>query len=131
VPVPDKRAFPSALQHIGDHIKKTRLERKILIKDLITTLEINRETLRGWELGLWQPFVRHYPKIIHFLGYYPLSHETETLGGKIKKYRFEHGLTQKQFAVLLSTDGCTIALWEGNKRVPLPQNVKALKKIFS
>ena len=85
VPLPDKRAIPDELQHIGDHIKKARLERRILIKDVITELDIDRETLRGWELGLWEPFVRHYPKIVKFLKYNPFNIETDTLGGRIKK----------------------------------------------
>jgi len=130
VPLPDKRPFPAELQHVGNHIKKARLERKIHIKNLLAEFEIDRETLRAWEHGLWKPFVRHYPKIIQFLGYYPFYHEIETLGGKIKKYRFEHGLTQGQFANLFNTDKCTVSFWETNRRMPLEKTVVILKKIL-
>lgn len=130
IPLPDKRPFPKQLQHVGDHVKKTRLERNIPIKDLLTYFEIDRETLRGWELGLWEPFVRHYPKIIQFLGYYPFTHEVETLGGRIKKYRFENGLTQPEFAKLLNTDKCTVSFWETNRRLPLQKTVQVLNKIL-
>ena len=131
VPLPDKRLFPTELQHVGNHIKKARLERKITIKDLLAEFEIDRETLRAWELGLWKPFVKHYPKIIQFLGYYPFNHEIKTLGGKIRKYRFEHGLTQELFADLFNTYKCTVSFWETNRRMPLNKTVVLLKKILS
>lgn len=130
VSLPDKRQFPKVLRHIGDHIKKARLDNRIPIKDVLNEFQIDRETLRAWELGLWEPFVKHYPKIICFLGYYPLQYETETLGGKIKKYRYEHGLTQEQFAVLLNTDKCTVSFWETNRRLPLTKTVLAIEKIL-
>jgi len=130
VPLPDKRRFPKELQHVGDHIKKVRLEKNLPIKQLLSEFQIDRETLRAWELGLWEPFVKHYPQIIRFLGYYPFTHETKTLGGKIKKYRFEHGLTQGQFARLLHTDKCTVSFWETNRRLPLEKTIALLKTIL-
>lgn len=130
LPLPDKRLFPQELQHVGHHIKKARLERNTPIKDLLAYFEIDRETLRGWELGLWEPFVRHYPKIIQFLGYFPFTHETKTLGGRIKKYRFDNGLTQPEFAKLVHTDKCTVSFWETNRRLPLQKTVRLLNKIL-
>lgn len=129
--MPDKRQFPKELQHVGNHIKKARLERNIPLKELVLEFEIDRETLRAWENGLWEPFVKHYPKIIRFLGYNPFAHETKTLGGKIRKYRFEHGLTQDQFAELLHTDKCTVSFWETNRRLPIKKTLLKLEKILS
>lgn len=131
LPLPDKRAFPQELQHVGDHIKKARLDRNIPIKDLLTEFGIDRETLRAWELGLWEPFVKHYPTIIRFRGYYPFSQETETVGGKIKKYRFEHGLTQEQFGNLLGTDKCIVSFWETNRRLPLARTLMKIENLFA
>ena len=103
VPIPDKRLFPKVLQTAGNHIKQARLSRNILIKDVIALLKIDRETLRGWELNLFEPHVSHYPLIISFLGHNPCKFEINTLAGKIKSYRHIHGLTQKQFGELLHT----------------------------
>lgn len=120
VPLPDKRPFPDELQTVGNHIKYARLSRNILIKDVCTLLQIDRETLRGWELDQFKPFVRHYPAIINFLGYFPFEQETESLGGKIKLYRFKNGLTQDQFGEFLTTDRSTVSQWENNKCIPIP-----------
>lgn len=128
VPLPDKRPFPESTQSIGDHIKHHRLTHNIPIKIIIEQLGINRETLRGWELNLFQPFVKHYPKIIQLLGYYPFSEELNTLGGKIKKYRYLNGLTQRQFAELMNTDVTAVWFWEANKRAPLPPTKEAIER---
>jgi DNA-binding transcriptional regulator YiaG len=115
VPLPDTREFPNELKTIGDHLKKARLERKMLIKDVLEILGVNRWTLRQWEQNILEPFVYQYPKIIAFLGYYPFTHETETQGGKIKKYRFTQGLSMQEFGKLVGVAGCTVSTWERNK----------------
>lgn len=130
IPLPDKRDFPSKLQNIGNHIKKVRLERRILIKDVIAALNINRETLRGWELNLFQPHVGKYPSIIHFLGYKPYHFDPDSLAGKIKDYRYRHGLTQKQFGELLQTDGSVVWQWESNNRLPISKTQKRILKLI-
>ena len=131
IPLPDKRPFPKELKTIGDHIKYARLQRGMLIKDVIVQLKINRETLRGWELNLYEPFVRHYPNIIRFLGYWPFMVDVTTLGGRIKKYRYQYGLSQDQFGVLVDTDRCQVSLWENNKQRPVPKTLKAIEKILT
>lgn len=127
VPLPDKRPIPSTLNTAGSHIKYKRLSENILIKDVIEQIKIDRETLRGWELGLFEPHVYHYPKIIEFLGYCPFTFDTNAIAGKIKTYRFKHGLTQKQFGALLKKDSSVIWEWESNGRKP---NAKFLKQIL-
>ena len=126
VPLPDKRPFPESVQTIGDHLKTYRLVNNILIKDIITQLGIDRETLRGWELGLFEPFVKHYPAIIKLLGYPPFTIDDTVLSGKIKLYRYCNGLTQRQFASLLNTDVATVWQWETKNRMPLPETQKKI-----
>lgn len=126
IPLP-KRGYPSELESIGSHIKYHRLTNNLSIKEVIGELQITRETLRGWELNVFEPFVRHYPAIINFLGYYPFEQETESLGGKILLYRFIHGTTQEQFGEFLATDRSTVSQWETNKCMPI---LKTQKKIL-
>ena len=99
----------------------------MLIKDVIAELKIERETLRGWELNLFEPHVSHYPLIMRFLGYNPIQFDTDSLAGKIKSYRYKNGLTQKQFGELLQTDAAVVWQWESNGRPPLE---KTKKRIF-
>ncbi|MGB4776376.1 MAG: helix-turn-helix transcriptional regulator [Daejeonella sp.] len=83
-------------------------------------MHIDRETLRCWEMGVYEPRVQHYPAIIAFLGYDPLQIDTNTLAGKIKRYRYLNGLTQDDLAELLHTDRSTVWQWETNNRQPIP-----------
>ena len=130
VPLPDKRPFPSDLQTVGNHIKHARLSRNILIKDVTAQLKIDRETLRGWELNLFEPHVSHYPLIISFLGYNPCQFEKKSLAGKIKSYRYLHGLTQKQFGELMHTDASVIWQWESNGRLPIAKTKKRILELI-
>jgi len=129
VALPDKRPFPKKLQTVGNHIKHTRLSRNILIKDVCAFLKIDRETLRGWELNLFEPHVCHYPLIISFLGYNPCKFEIDSLAGKIKSYRHIHGLTQKQFGELLGTDASVVWQWETNGRSPIAKTQKRILEL--
>jgi DNA-binding transcriptional regulator YiaG len=129
--LPDKRPFPNSLQTTGDHIKTHRLTHNIPIKEVIAKLGINRETLRGWELGLFEPFVKHYPAITAFLGYFPITIDQSSLAGKIKTFRFKRGLTQRQFAGLLHTDTTTVWQWETRNRIPLPQTQAAILSLIT
>jgi DNA-binding transcriptional regulator YiaG len=131
VPLPDKRPFPNSLQTIGDHIKTHRLTHCIPIKEVIARLGINRETLRGWELGLFEPLVKHSPAITAFLGYFPFLFDESSLAGKIKTYRFKKGLTQRQLADLLHTDTTTVWQWETKNRIPIPQTQEAIMSMIS
>jgi DNA-binding transcriptional regulator YiaG len=130
VPLPDKRHFTKELQSIGHHIKQARLSRNILIKDVIAQLKVSRETLRGWELNLFEPYVYHYPSIISFLGYNPCIFETDSLAGKIKQYRYTHGLTQKQFGEFFGTDTSIVWQWESNGRIPIAQTQKKILQLI-
>jgi transcriptional regulator with XRE-family HTH domain len=131
VPLPDKRPFPKELQTVGNHIKQVRLYRNILIKDVIDFLKIDRETLRGWELNLFEPHVSHYPLIISFLGYNPCQFETSTLAGQIKRYRYIHGLTQKQLGALLQADASVVWQWESNGRLPKAKTQKRILELVA
>lgn len=130
IPLPDKRPFPQKVQTVGDHIHYARLERKVLIKDVIAQLNIDRETLRGWEKNITIPSVQHAPLIIKFLGYNPYTFDTTTLAGKIKHYRYTHGLTLRQFAHLLQTNVTTIWQWESKGRVPLEASLKKILTVI-
>lgn len=128
--IPDKRPFPSHLQTVGDHIKYARLCRGILIKDVIEQLNITRDTLKSWEIGRYQPFPKHFPAIVSFLGYYPLEQETATLGDRIKKQRLLLGLSQKEFAQFIGTNATAVQYWEDNRKEPNPKDLLYLKRIF-
>jgi len=105
-------------RHIGEHIRKRRFELKLLQSELAQMLGVCEDTITGWENGRSVPQIQFYPRLIQFLGYNPWAAETETLGGRIKLYRMEHGLSHKNLGKKLGVDASTVAAWEENEHVP-------------
>ena len=47
-------------------------------------LNVRKGTVANWELGHQSPLVRHWPRIIEFLGYNP-EPEADGLGGRLRQ----------------------------------------------
>ncbi len=92
---------------------------------------VQPESIINWILGRMQPRISVCPKIIEFLGYNPFTADTSTLGGRIKMYRIQHGLSQKCLAALSGLDEISICQWEKNDKTPLPNKLKKLEKIVN
>ena len=117
-------------QVIGEHIKKRRLELNLKQSDLAKILEVCDDTITGWERNKSKPTVGHFPKLISFLGYNPVPVEADTLGGRMKKYRIENGLSQEDLAKKVGVNESTIFSWEKDLHVPFPKKLKLLEEIL-
>lgn len=117
-------------QSIGEHLKNRRLQLKLLQSDVAKILDVCEDSITGWENGRSVPQIQYYPKLIEFLGYNPLPIETETLGGWIKKYRVENGLSYKQLSKKIGFDSATLASWEDNKTYPNTEKLNRLKEFL-
>ncbi|WP_165760124.1 helix-turn-helix domain-containing protein [Niastella populi] len=84
-------------------------------------------TITLWEKNKTEPGVERYPAITVFLGYFPWEVDTSTLGGKIKEYRYLHGLTQEAFAKLVGIEEALINGYERGRKKPLPKTVERLE----
>jgi DNA-binding transcriptional regulator YiaG len=115
---PLPKAYPSELKKVGDHIRKKRLELKLLQKEVARILGVSKDTITYWEVGRSSPRLQYMPKIVEFLGYVPFEKEPETLGEKIVYYRWLKGMTQKELSRQLGIDPSTLACWECGNRKP-------------
>lgn len=104
---------------LGDKVRNRRIELRQYQCDASVELGIAEATLSLWELNKRRPHVSHYPKIIQYLGYIPFNIDTSTLGGRIKHYRYVHGLTQEDLAKKLAVDETSVRAYELNLRKPL------------
>jgi transcriptional regulator with XRE-family HTH domain len=117
--IPPSRAYPVSLTTLGDHIRKRRLDLKLLQKDVARMLGVDTMTVNNWERNRCQPKLYLTQKIVQFLGYTPFSTtEKPTISEAIKAYRLNHGLSQKKMAGLLGIDPTTLARWEKGKATP-------------
>jgi transcriptional regulator with XRE-family HTH domain len=116
---PPSGAYPVSLTTLGDHIRKRRLDAKLLQKEVAATLGVDTMTVNNWERNRCRPRLYLFLKIIQFLGYTPFpNNEESTLGEAIKAYRLRHGLSQKKMARALGIDPTTLARWEKTKTTP-------------
>lgn len=56
---------------IGEHLKKHRLQRRLLQNQVAKLLGVNRGSVQNWELGIYEPSDIFVAKIVSFLGYDP------------------------------------------------------------
>ena len=70
---PFSSAYPRELKTVGDHMRKRRLDLKLLQKDVGQILGVARGTIMVWETNLRLPSPKLIPKIVEFLGYDPLQ----------------------------------------------------------
>ncbi|HWB27602.1 MAG TPA: helix-turn-helix domain-containing protein [Chitinophagaceae bacterium] len=122
--------YPLELHTIGDHIRKVRVDRKLLQTEVASLLGVCEESLSGWENNRSQPQIKYYKRIIQFLGYYPFNHDTNTLGGRILKYRYTKSLTQRQMGRKVGVNATTINAWETRENSPQVASLEKLNKIL-
>jgi transcriptional regulator with XRE-family HTH domain len=117
--IPPSRAYPVSITTLGDHIRKKRLDAKLLQKDVAGILGVDTMTINNWEKNRCNPRLYLFPKIAQFLGYNPFPTEAKhTIGEAIRAYRLTHGLSRKKLANVLRIDPTTLARWENGKSKP-------------
>jgi transcriptional regulator with XRE-family HTH domain len=121
---PLPKAYPQELKTLGDHLRKRRLDLKLLQRQVALVLGVDEATIWNWENNRSSPKLRCIPTIIKFLGYVPLNTRAKTFGEKIVNYRCLSGITQKEMANRLGVDPSTLGRWERDKSKPFTINLE-------
>jgi len=79
VPKPLNPAYPNVLKTLGDHLKKKRLDLKLLQGDIAQKFGTSEASIHNWEMGHTTPSPFFVPKIAEFLGYVPFEMNTKTV----------------------------------------------------
>jgi DNA-binding XRE family transcriptional regulator len=106
-------SYPVDPGTIGEHLKKKRMNPKLLQKDVAKILGISEDCITNWEKNRSIPQIQFMLSIIQFLGYLPFCFNLTTLSGKLKAYRHVKGMSQKKLAQCLMWTGLLLAV--GNK----------------
>ncbi|WP_369751276.1 helix-turn-helix domain-containing protein [Asinibacterium sp. OR53] len=130
VPRKDLKGCTETPKTLGEHLKKRRLSKGMSQASLAKLLGVTKDCVWLWEAERNTPQLHHYPALIAFLGYYPFDHETDTLGGKITRYKNLHGMSTKKLAKLLGVDEGTVAQWERNETKPLARSMSRIISIL-
>jgi len=73
--------FPENPVSIGDHIKKKRMELKLLQREVASICGVTEDCITNWKKNRNTPQIQCFPNIINFLGYMPFYVDLTTLSG--------------------------------------------------
>ena len=122
--------YPNSLKTIGDHIRKKRIDLKLLQKEVARKIGVDETSVLNWEKNRNTPSLTYIPKIVEFLGYRPFDISTGTPGEKIICLRRILGLSQKELARSLGVDPGTLGDWEKDKTQPKKVLLEKLNVLF-
>ena len=123
------KLLPMHLNTLGDHIRRRRIEKGQLQKDVAQIIGVSKDAVTYWENNRSQPQIHYYPAIISYLGYYPFDHETEGFAGKIKKLRYSKGYSYKQMGIVFGINGSSVRAWERGLNVPVGNRINSILQI--
>lgn len=126
---PKSESYPEHPETVGEHIRKHRMDRGLLQRQVAEQIGAHSYTLCLWELGRHQPEIRHWPGIIGFLGYDPHP-EPVTFVEKLLAARRRTGLSQVKLAELLHVDPTSVGGWELGEQRPWRRTVERLEPIL-
>jgi len=126
--IPKLKGVPYTTQPatIGEHLRKARVDKNMHQAEVAALLHVCEDSITGWENGRSEPRISYYKELISFIGYYPFTHETESLGGKILKYRQTHGLTRRQMGRKVGVNASAIESWEKGVNQPTKSSLEQL-----
>jgi transcriptional regulator with XRE-family HTH domain len=93
---------------MGDHLRKARLDRGLLQKDVARQIGVAETTVHNWERSRTAPSIRLVPALFKFLGYVPYL-EPASLSERLIRCRRELGLSRRRFAKIIHLDEGTLA----------------------
>lgn len=115
---------------LGEKLRNRRLELGLSQGQVAKILETDLQYVYAWENNHNKPIISKLPKIIKFLGYFPFDFDTMSFGGKLKKYRYIHGLSQRQVSKLLNVDSSVIRHFETKSRQPMTKHQRRIFELI-
>lgn len=114
---------------VGDHIRKKRLDLRLLQRDVAVIIGVQEVSVQMWECYGHEPQSQSWPGIIRFLRYEPYTFP-DTLGGNIKRARRRLGLTLVEFALEAGSAPCAVSRWEKGGEIRRVSHRQAVENIL-
>jgi ribosome-binding protein aMBF1 (putative translation factor) len=125
-----KPGYTKEFEHLGDHIRKRRIDLGLNRKELARQLGTNGWTMKHWEEHLKSRIeIRFYPAIIAFLGHNPLP-EPKTRGQAIRRGRHTRGWSRARLAKAAGVDEGTIQRLENDRKGMAKKSAQAICKVL-
>ena len=119
-------SYPKELRHLGDHVRKRRLDLGLTQAEAARRIGVDKQAIKLWELGRFEPTVSCLPAVIEFLGGVDPRPEPTTWPEWLVWYRAGRGLSQQAMARELGVAARTLWSWETGKSTPMDENLAKL-----
>jgi DNA-binding XRE family transcriptional regulator len=113
---------------IGEHLKVTRLSRKLLQKDVADLIGVSTFTIANWEKEKNVPAVFNGEEVIKFLGFMPLP--TNTLAERFYATRFKNGWSQEVAAAHFGVGEDHWQLFEAGVSTKQSRDTERVERFF-
>jgi DNA-binding XRE family transcriptional regulator len=100
---PQPPDYPDELKTPDDHLRRKRLDLKLLQRDVAERLGVDETTIYSWEKNPSNPSLHFTPKVIKFLGHFPLKCQESPIE-KLKFYKRVNGLSCKRLGEFMGRD---------------------------
>jgi transcriptional regulator with XRE-family HTH domain len=120
---------PTELNTVGDHIRRKRLDLKMLQREVAERIGVGETSVFTWEANASQPDLKYMPAVIRFLGYNPLPPATGW-GGRLGRHRTSLGMTREEAAKRLGVDPGTLAKWERGESEPASGSLERAERFL-
>jgi transcriptional regulator with XRE-family HTH domain len=121
--------FPDHPTTLGEHLKKARIERGLLQRDVAKSLRVDSMSIVNWEKRRTKVGARFVPAIIRWLGYDPLP-EARSVAEWIVIERTRRGMARRQLARALRRDEGTLRQYEENRAEPDARRLAQLRVVL-
>jgi len=122
------QGYPGSPRHIGEHIKKHRVDLGLLQHEVAERMGVCVLTVINWELGETEPAVHYLHLVLRFLGYDPFPEPT-CFAEEVLARRRSEGFTQRALASKLRVDEGTVRFWEQAKYRPTAELRERFEKL--
>jgi DNA-binding XRE family transcriptional regulator len=113
---------------LGDHLRKTRLDRNLSQPKVAKILNVSDETILSWEKNKTKPSPKDASKIIQFLGYFPFKWEHECLFTNVNYARMIAGHTLKEMANEIGCDPTTLSKHRLSNMLSKGETIEKIEK---
>lgn len=109
---PPPAGYPIHPKSLGDHLRKRRIDLKLLQSDVAKQVGVDTTSVWNWESNRSRPSLQSWPRIVEFLGYEPEANSATSISARLLVFRRAHGLSQTRLAKRLGIDPGTLGRWE-------------------
>jgi len=124
-----QNGYPESPKKIGEHIRKRRMDLKLLQRNVAGIIGVTECTIYNWENGERKPETKYIPRIIDFLGYIPFECPGDILG-RLSYFKRIKGLTFRGLEKLMGRDHEQLSNWLSSQKKPCPRNLESINQFL-